>query len=192
MPVLTGIVRELNGWKPTLEKLVEQATHRWRQIQFSRHCETSPRGLSIGRGVCIERHASARLSVGRGLQLKRGVLVLLHMPNTVVKIEDDVFINWETRIIAWERISIGAGTWISWNVLLLDCDWHQIDGKLRSAPIEIGKHVLIGAHAIVLKGVRIGDGAVVAAGAVVTRDVPAGTLVAGNPATVRRSGVTWE
>ena len=60
------------------------------------------------------------------------------------------------------------------------------------APIVIGDHVWIGTNAIVLKGVTIGDGAVIAAGAVVTRDVPAHSLAAGVPARVIRSDVHWE
>ena len=54
------------------------------------------------------------------------------------------------------------------------------------APIHIGKHVWIGSNATVLPGVTIGDGAIVAAGAVVTKDVPKNTIVSGVPARVMR------
>ena len=54
------------------------------------------------------------------------------------------------------------------------------------APIHIGKHVCIGAHATVLPGVTGGDGAIVAAGAVVTKDVPENTVVGGVPAAIMR------
>ena len=60
------------------------------------------------------------------------------------------------------------------------------------APVTIGDRVWIGCRATVLKGVTIGDGAVVAACSVVTRDVPPRALVAGNPARVVREDVTWE
>lgn len=61
-----------------------------------------------------------------------------------------------------------------------------------AADIVIGHHVWLGIHSQILKGVAIADHAIVAARAVVTRSVPAGTLVAGNPARPVRSGVTWD
>ena len=58
------------------------------------------------------------------------------------------------------------------------------ENLVRSAPIEVGDQAFIGMNSMVLPGVTIGPGAVVGAGSVVTRDVPADTVVAGNPATV--------
>lgn len=66
-------------------------------------------------------------------------------------------------------------------------DWSAV----KSAPIIIGNKAWIGMNCIILKGVTIGEGAVVAAGTVVTGDVPAWSVVAGNPArVVRRIGET--
>ncbi len=61
-----------------------------------------------------------------------------------------------------------------------------------AADVRIGDHVWLGIHSQVLKGLTIADHAIVAARAVVTRSVPGGTLVAGNPARPVRSGVTWD
>lgn len=67
---------------------------------------------------------------------------------------------------------------------------HSLEPSKRKgmypAPIRLGKNVWVGAHATVLKGVTVGDDAVIAAGAVVTKDVPAGAIVAGVPARVIR------
>jgi acetyltransferase-like isoleucine patch superfamily enzyme len=83
------------------------------------------------------------------------------------------------------RVLVGAGA------LIIDSDAHPLhpEDRLRGAcpansPVEIEDDVFIGARAIILKGVRIGQGAVVGAGAVVTSDVPAFTIAAGNPARV--------
>ncbi len=124
-----------------------------------------------------------------------------------IEIGDWCYIGDGARIWAADSIKIGSRVLISHSVNIFDSDTHPIDDckarheqfvdiatvgrhwheKIARAPVEIGDDVLICAHAIILKGVTIGDGAVVGAGAVVTRDVPPFTLVAGNPAKVIRS-----
>ncbi|HSH37162.1 MAG TPA: acyltransferase, partial [Chthoniobacterales bacterium] len=110
-------------------------------------------------------------------------------------------------IMAQERITIGSYCLISWNVGIADSDFHPLDPaqrrsdaealapyftdrpqrpKLETRPVTIRDNVWIGMHAIILKGVEIGENSVVAAGAVVTKSVPANVVVAGNPATVAR------
>ena len=101
-----------------------------------------------------------------------------------------------TRVLVRDGISIGHSCQISWDVLITDSDFHNFldnDGQphANTAPVIIGDHVWIGAGAVVLKGVTIGDGAVSAAGAYVTRDVPPAALVAGRSADVIRSDVRW-
>jgi acetyltransferase-like isoleucine patch superfamily enzyme len=122
------------------------------------------------------------------------------LPGSVVVVEPGAtlrlgsgFLNWDCRVSCFESITIGEDAAVSEGVVLRDSDNHGLVGSARpvSAPIVIGDHVWIGLRAVVLKGVTVGDGAVVAAGAVVTRDVPAHALVAGVPATVRRTGVDW-
>jgi UDP-3-O-[3-hydroxymyristoyl] glucosamine N-acyltransferase len=96
-----------------------------------------------------------------------------------------------SRIIAYKEILIGEESLIGAGCLICDSDMHEVPlGCGRSiavAPIHIGNRVFIGANCTILKGVTIGDGAVIGAGSVVTRDIPAGAMAAGNPATVRRS-----
>jgi acetyltransferase-like isoleucine patch superfamily enzyme len=77
-------------------------------------------------------------------------------------------------------VHIGKYTAVSFGAAIVTHDWvNHVDRDVR-----IGDNCFIGAHAIVLAGVTIGDHCVVAAGSVVARDVPAGSLVAGNPARV--------
>lgn len=103
------------------------------------------------------------------------------------------FINEGVQITCAANTTIGRGCVIARDVIIRDYDGHYIDTPdYRIAEdITIGNHVWIGNRAIILKGVSIGDGAIVAAGAVVTHDVPDASVVAGNPARVIRSGISW-
>jgi acetyltransferase-like isoleucine patch superfamily enzyme len=100
----------------------------------------------------------------------------------------------DARVYCDERIEIGANSGISWDVLIMD-HGHPVsvggEPQPDRGPIIIGEHVWLGAKATVLKGVHIGDGAIVAANSVVTADVPARCLVAGAPARVVRRDVEW-
>lgn len=103
----------------------------------------------------------------------------------------------ESLIQCANSITIGDNCAIAGDVLIQDTDFHPIineDGKENpiSKPIHIGNHVWICTKSIILKGVNIGDGAIVAAGAVVTKDVPTGCVVAGNPAKVVKENVIWK
>lgn len=102
------------------------------------------------------------------------------------------FVNFNCTILDLADVTIGAGTLIGPGCQLITVE-HPLEhgpraeGWERARPIEIGRDCWLGAGAIVLPGVRIGDRCVVAAGAVVTRDVPANSLVAGVPAEVKRT-----
>ncbi|MCW2613088.1 MAG: putative acetyltransferase [Frankiales bacterium] len=100
-----------------------------------------------------------------------------------------------TKLLCAQEITIGQWCTFSWDVQVLDNDFHAItvDGVAQPsvAPVRIGDRVWVGTRAVVLKGVTIGDGAVVAAGAVVTKDVPAGAVVAGIPAKVVGRADSW-
>ena len=82
----------------------------------------------------------------------------------------------------------GNGSMLANGAYVTDSDWHTLYDRTerdsRVTPVHIGNNVWVGDHATILKGVTVGDNAVVAARAVVTRDVPANAVVAGNPATV--------
>lgn len=104
------------------------------------------------------------------------------------------FCNSNVKIRCTKEINIGYDVVISHDVTIMDSDAHSIkrDGYVKTKPINIGNHVWIGTRAIILKGATIGDGAVIAAGSVVTKDVDPNTVVAGNPAKVVYTKVSWE
>jgi acetyltransferase-like isoleucine patch superfamily enzyme len=124
--------------------------------------------------------------VGPGVRLLVGEQAVLEL--------DDVYINSDSSIVCCKHVKIGKGTTIGWDVEILDNDFHRLvrENYEVSKPILIGSHVWIGNRAMILKGVTIGSGSVVAAGAVVTKNVPENTLVAGVPAKVIRKDIHWE
>lgn len=95
-------------------------------------------------------------------------------------------------IVAQTRVDIGDRVWIGANSTIIDTDFHPLAPELRqtapsaglSQPVVIEDDVFIGMNAIILKGSHIRAGAVIGAGAVVSGDVPARMIVAGNPAQI--------
>ena len=128
--------------------------------------------------------------IGPDVLLAHDVSLHLRDRGAVIEIGAGTFVNHRTELVAHERVRIGRDCLLAWDVLVLDSDSHAVDGGTVTAPVTVGDRVWIGCRATVLKGVTIGDGAVVAAGAVVVHDVPARALVAGNPARVVREYVT--
>ena len=143
-----------------------------------------------GRGARISignKFTARSKSQGNAIGVFQPVIITAWRDNAVVEIGDEVGMS-GCSITAEERISIGNRVTIGSGVLIMDTDAHSMaPGKRKSglgltAPVIIADDVFIGARAIILKGVRIGAGAVVGAGAIVVKDVPPMTIVGGNPA----------
>jgi acetyltransferase-like isoleucine patch superfamily enzyme len=126
------------------------------------HCMAT-RERPIQLTVYPDREQTSRLSIGSYCILLPGV-----------------------RIAAATAIEVGDNCMFATNSYVTDADWHDLYDRTAAPgatrPVVLGNNVWIGDSAIVCKGVRIGDNSIVGAGAVVTRDVPANTIVAGNPA----------
>jgi acetyltransferase-like isoleucine patch superfamily enzyme len=106
-----------------------------------------------------------------------------------IELGHSVYFNSGVYLFAKKGIKIGDHARIAENVYISDTNFHEIvpGQPPRVAPINIGNNVWIGLRAIILPGVTIGDHAVVGAGAVVSKDVPPKTIVAGAPAKAIRS-----
>ncbi len=104
------------------------------------------------------------------------------------------YITGDAIISCAKKIEIGRNVVIAARTCIRDHDAHTIKSSAhqKTSPVKIGNKVWIGTNATILKGVTIGDGAIIAAGAVVTKDVPAKTIVAGIPAKCIREDVSWE
>jgi maltose O-acetyltransferase len=106
-----------------------------------------------------------------------------------LEIGNNVFINYGSSLVSSQHVKVGNDCLIGTHVMVMDCDFHRVEDKVwdtTGEPIVIEDRVWLGNRSIVLKGVTVGHDAVVAAGSVVTRDVPPRTVVAGVPAKVVR------
>lgn len=118
-------------------------------------------------------------------------------PNARLQIGDRVAVGYQNVLSCAKNITIGDDTLLASNVQIYDNPSHPLEPGPRQrresftiddvAPVVIGRNAWLGTGCIILPGVTIGDGAVVGAGSVVTRDVPPATLAAGNPARVIRA-----
>lgn len=129
-------------------------------------------------------YAGSRINVNEGACLKMG----------------SGYMNYDCVIDVFSSVSIGHGVVISERVVIRDSDNHticeagsEVDSSPKSiaAPITIGDHVWVGVNAIILKGVTVGEGSIIAAGSIVNKDVPPHCLVGGVPAKVIKTGVSW-
>lgn len=153
----------------------------------------------------IQKHKDAQIRIGKRVkayskakynEIGMSQAVFLHAlsAGALISIGDEVGMSGCT--ISGNRITIGNKVLIGSGVLITDSDAHPIHPDQRqdvsltkTKPIVIEDDVFIGARAIILKGVTIGRGAVIGAGSVVTANVEAMTIVAGNPArSIRRIG----
>lgn len=140
-----------------------------------------------------------------------GVKLIAESTNAYFKFGDKVFVG-KSQIICRSGIEFGDNIMVAWGVTFYDHDSHSLDFELRkkdleqqiydydnfdgnflknknwdvvnTKPIKVCDNSWIGMNATILKGVTIGEGAIVAACSVVTKDVPPYTVVAGNPALV--------
>jgi len=173
-----------------------------RQVLRSYGVEFGP-GLRLGSAPVIRRHKTAVIRLGRNVsivnELAENPAGISHrtalcawLPGAELLIGDDVGMS-GAILYAWKKISVGDRVFLGADAAIYDSDFHPLDPDARHrleissvgvAPVTIEPDVWIGARAMVLKGVTVGRAAVVGAGAVVTTDVPPGSIVGGVPAKV--------
>lgn len=175
-------------------------------------CEAFARGAVVGpdlqvttRAWCVNPSRPENIRIGQSV-ICRGLLRVERFHNGSIVVGDNVYLGDNTIVSCAERVEIGAHTMLAHGAQVYDNDSHPLDatqrerdqliavGRLKGdrpgigrAQVSIGDHCWIGTNAVVLKGVRIGPGTVVAAGSVVAADLPPFSLAAGNPAKVVRS-----
>jgi acetyltransferase-like isoleucine patch superfamily enzyme len=169
--------------------VVDETAYVETTFSFALYRSQRSRGVVIGRGAST--YLGTMFDAGPNARIRIGEYALIH----------------GARLICDAEIDIGDYALISWNVVLMDTYRVPLDvgerrrelervasrrprtfgAKVAAKPIRIGRNVWIGFDACVLPGVTIGEGAVVGARSVVIEDVPAYTVVAGNPAKAIRT-----
>lgn len=164
-------------------------------------------GINIGPGlssygipyVYISRKGRCR--IGKNFLISNSLLSSISGNKTKTRIEvrsganlligDNVGLSGVT-IFCSDSITVGDSTKIGFGSHIYDTDFHSLDSQIRNSskdilfakksPVHIGCNVFIGTQAIVLKGVTIGDNSIIAAGSVVTKNIPSNEIWGGNPA----------
>lgn len=179
--------------------------HRWLTLPLA---AWALRGIDIGAGwrcygpPIIQRHRQSRIRIGPRMSLRstarsnplgpnHPVIISTGRPGALLTIGEDFGMTGGS-LVCDKRITIGDRVWVGANTVISDTDFHPLEPQLRAArplaartaPVTIADDVFIGMNVLILKGVTIGAGAVIGAGSVLRRDVPAGVIVAGNPARV--------
>ena len=174
------IMRALRSPKTMLAVLRAQLT--------LRKCDSVPWDVRVKGRVTVENHVG--ITIGHRVRIDGGTVpVEIVSWDGPISIGDGTFVNYGTSISSHAGVTIGRNCLIGNYALIMDGDYHDLHDRKKegsASPIVIEDDVWIGARAIVLKGVHIGRGAVVAAGALVTGDVPARTVVGSAPAQVIR------
>jgi acetyltransferase-like isoleucine patch superfamily enzyme len=175
----------------------------WIGLYFASH------GIAVGRdwriygAPMIQRHRGSLIAFGDGLELRSW-----RWSNPLVADHRCMFSTWSEAasieigagfgmtggtICAAGSVRIGSYVVVGANCTIMDTDFHQLplaksrtgaDAKPSAVPVVIHDHAFIGTRTLILKGVTIGEAAIVGAGSVVTHSIPAHAVAAGNPATV--------
>ena len=152
----------------------------------------------------IERFPGASISIGKNVDLRSSMIsnsagcfhpvVLSARKRGNIRIGNNCGISGSV-IVSEDSVTLGNNVLVGVNCVITDTDFHSVAAEVRRAPsadkekhctkpVVIEDDVWLGMNVIVLKGVTIGSGSVIAAGSVVVKDIPPGSLAGGNPAEV--------
>lgn len=169
------------------------ATHQLKKAKAIIGCDArfnGPTELTINGHLLIGKNFICNSSINKCIDYGHSKIVV--MGNAELTIGNNVGIS-NTLIHCYKHITIGNYVNIGAGTIIYDTNFHSTSWqdradrcidiqKAKTAPIYIGDYVFIGARCIIGKGITIGDRSIVAAGSVVTRDIPAGEIWGGNPA----------
>ena len=157
--------------------------------------------LFLGRGLQIQIGKRGRLRFGRFVWIGDGTKIRCHEGEVIIG--DKTVLGQECTISAYQHVRIGEQCVIADRAMFIDFDHGMVDVErtireqgIYKRDVNVGSNVWIGYGACILRGVQVGDNAVIGTNAVVTADVPANAVVGGIPAKVIRmreapKGLRW-
>jgi acetyltransferase-like isoleucine patch superfamily enzyme len=142
---------------------------------------------------------SLRVELGEAVKISDGAEFLLMGDGAVIRLGHHTTVE-SARFIAHggTEIELGPDCMLAYQIEVRTSDSHSILDDTTGERINpdksvhIGEHVWIGARSVVLKGVRIGDRSIIATGSIVSKDIGAGVIAGGTPASQIKDGVTWD
>ena len=179
--------------EPSLWQRIKDIYTTWLVKRKLTTCGTNLRGRNPGMFFLAE---DSEVHIGNHVMLEKDVRISTSV-GAKISIGDNTYLGEGSNLLAGRDITIGRNCSISWHVLIMDNSSHPLgfSGETpvtKVGPIHVQDHVWIGCRAVILKGVTVGEGSIIANNAVVTKDVPPRTMVAGNPAKVVKEDVVWE
>jgi acetyltransferase-like isoleucine patch superfamily enzyme len=167
---------------------------------FYRHPLFQARCVSVGKNVSVDRlpfiTGPVEIHIGNNVWIGGNVVIsagrVTECPRLILK--DYAEVSWNVSIAVNKEVIIGEHARVSYDCRISDSDGHPREADLRAAnepmrerdirPVHIGRHAWIGNGSHIMKGVTIGEGAVIGANSVVINDIPPYCLALGNPAEV--------
>lgn len=177
-----------------IELLIANISFLYKKIKYNNRFSYYPK-IKKSLFSTIEILDNSSVALGKNLILEKYVTLKSFGTGELI-IKDNVYINKGTTVVSHNKIVISEGVLIGPNVMIFDHN-HDREKELsnrgsqhyKSSPIYIEQDVWIGANSVILSGITIGKGSVIAAGSVVTKDVPENTIVGGNPARIIKNTI---
>ena len=195
--------------------MIKKVMLRYNRIKMILLGVTFGKNTKVYNSVYLDIHPKSKVTIGDYFIMSSGDsinplcrnlkgCIMAERANTKITIGNHVGMS-SPCLWAKQEITIGDYVNIGGDCIIMDSDAHNLDWRIRDslkmynseesldahtakcAPIHIGSHVLIGTRSIILKGVKIGEGSVIAAGSIVTKDIPANVIAGGNPCRVIKS-----
>lgn len=189
--MIRGIKKAVEKLSAYYNKFYNSTVFKFKNVEYKSFPQINGR-LKIFKSGHIILGESVSINSGKNYNPIGGdtTTVFSVAPNAYLQIGNNTGIS-NCTIVCRDSVKIGNYVKIGGSVKIYDTDFHALEFKNRAnkdtdigtnKPIVIGDHAFIGAHSIILKGVRIGEKSIIGAGSVVTKPIPEGEIWGGNPA----------